>query len=58
MGRFAFIRLSKILPGLVVALLPIQFPIGSLMPDIHGGMKPGDVTILQVSFGITILMRN
>jgi cytochrome b561 len=47
---------AKILHWLIVALLLIQFPIGWLMPDIHGGMQPGNAMILHVSFGITILV--
>lgn len=47
---------AKTLHWLVVALLAIQYPIGWLMPDIHGGMKPGDAMTFHVSFGITILV--
>jgi cytochrome b561 len=47
---------AKILHWLIVTLLLIQFPLGWLMPDIHGGMKPGDAMTLHVSFGITILI--
>jgi cytochrome b561 len=47
---------AKTLHWLIVALLLIQFPIGWFMPDIHGGMKPGNAMSLHVSFGITILM--
>ena len=47
---------AKVFHWLVVALLLIQFPIGWFMPDIHGGMKPGNAMVLHVSFGITILV--
>ncbi len=47
---------AKIFHWLVVALLLIQFPIGWLMPDIRGGMKPGSAMTFHVSFGITILV--
>jgi cytochrome b561 len=46
---------AKALHWLVVALLAVQFPIGWLMPDVHGG-PPGSPMTLHVSFGITILM--
>jgi cytochrome b561 len=45
---------AKIFHWLIVLLLLIQFPIGWLMPDIHGG-KPGDAMTFHVSFGLTIL---
>jgi cytochrome b561 len=47
---------AKIFHWLIVALLLIQFPIGWFMPDIHGGMKPGNAMMFHVSFGITILV--
>jgi cytochrome b561 len=46
---------AKVLHWLIVVLLFIQFPIGWLMPDIHGGMKPGQAMTFHVSVGITIL---
>lgn len=46
---------AKTLHWLVVALLLIQYPLGWLMPDIHGGMQPGTPMSFHVSFGITIL---
>jgi cytochrome b561 len=53
--RLTYGTTAKTFHWLIVALLLIQFPIGWLMPDIHGGMKPGDAMALHVSFGITIL---
>jgi cytochrome b561 len=47
---------AKVLHWLVVALLLVQYLIGWLMPDIHGGMKPGAAMTLHVSFGILILL--
>jgi len=41
---------------LIVALLAIQYPIGWLMPDIHGGDKPGTAMMLHLSVGLTILV--
>jgi cytochrome b561 len=46
---------AKIMHWLIVAMLLIQFPIGWLMPDIHGSMQPGSAMVLHVSFGMTIL---
>jgi cytochrome b561 len=46
---------AKVFHWLVVALLLVQYPIGWLMPDIHGGMKPGATMTFHVSFGIVIL---
>jgi cytochrome b561 len=47
---------AKAFHWLIVALLVVQYPIGWLMPDIHGGMKPGAGMTLHVSFGILILV--
>jgi cytochrome b561 len=47
---------AKLFHWLIVALLLTQFPIGWFMPDIHGGMKPGNAMMLHLSVGITILM--
>jgi cytochrome b561 len=55
-NRLHYGTTAKIFHWLIVALLLIQFPIGWLMPDIHGGMKPGNAMTLHISFGITILM--
>jgi cytochrome b561 len=55
-GRLTYGTTAKTFHWLIVALLLIQFPIGWFMPDIHGGMKPGNAMILHVSFGITILV--
>jgi cytochrome b561 len=54
--RLRYGTTAKTFHWLIVALLLIQFPIGWFMPDIHGGMKPGDAMILHVSFGITVLV--
>jgi cytochrome b561 len=53
--RLQYGATTKVFHWLVVALLIVQFPIGWLMPDIRGDMKPGDAMTLHVSFGITIL---
>jgi cytochrome b561 len=47
---------AKVFHWLIVALLLVQYPIGWLMPDIHGGMKPGAAMTFHVSFGIVILI--
>lgn len=46
---------AKAMHWLVVALLFVQFPIGWLMPDVHGG-SPGGAMVLHISFGLTILV--
>jgi cytochrome b561 len=46
---------AKVFHWLVVALLLVQYPIGWLMPDIHGG-KPGAAMTFHTSFGILILV--
>lgn len=45
---------AKILHWLIVALLIVQYLIGWLMPDVHGG-PPGTAMALHISFGILIL---
>jgi cytochrome b561 len=45
---------AKAFHWLIVALLLVQFPIGWLMPDVHGG-PPGAAMTFHVSFGILIL---
>src|SRR6266478_8022710 len=47
---------AKIFHWLIVALLTVQYPIGSLMPDLHRGMTPGAPMTFHVSFGILILI--
>jgi cytochrome b561 len=47
---------AKLFHWLVVALLLVQYPIGWLMPDIHGGMQPRVGMTLHVSFGMVILI--
>ena len=39
--RLQYGTTAKVFHWLVVALLLVQYPIGWLMPDIHGGMKSG-----------------
>jgi cytochrome b561 len=39
---------------MTAALLIVQYPLGKFMPDIHRGMKPGDVMTFHISFGIII----
>src|SRR5947208_15984708 len=46
---------AKIFHWLIVALLVVQYPIGWLLPDLHGDMKPPIMTF-HVSFGILILI--
>jgi cytochrome b561 len=53
--RLQYGTTAKVFHWLVVALLLVQYLIGWLMPDIHGGMKPGTAMIFHVSFGIVIL---
>jgi cytochrome b561 len=40
----------------IVALLVVQFPLGWLMPDIHGGMTPGVAMTWHISIGSVILI--
>jgi len=47
---------AKVFHWLIAGLLVVQYPIGWLMPDIHGGMKPGTAMTLHVSIGMTILI--
>src|SRR6202022_3742725 len=46
---------AKVLHWLVVALLLVQYLIGWLMPDIHGGQTPGAAMTFHISVGIVIL---
>src|SRR5467141_998613 len=46
---------ATIFHWLIVALLVVQYPIGWLLPDLHGDMKPPIMTF-HVSFGILILI--
>jgi cytochrome b561 len=39
----------------IVALLVVQYPLGWLMPDIHGGMTPGNPMTWHISIGSVIL---
>jgi cytochrome b561 len=54
--RLQYGTTAKVFHWLIVALLLVQYSIGWLMPDIHGGMKPGDAMIFHVSIGMTILV--
>jgi cytochrome b561 len=45
-----------VLHWIIAALLLVQYSIGWLMPDIHGGMKPGAAMTFHVSLGIVILI--
>jgi cytochrome b561 len=47
---------AKVLHWIIAALLLVQYSIGWLMPDIHGGMKPGAAMTFHVSLGIVILI--
>jgi cytochrome b561 len=47
---------AKVLHWIIAALLLVQYSIGWLMPDIHGGMKPGVAMTFHVSLGIVILI--
>jgi cytochrome b561 len=47
---------AKALHWTIVALLVAQYLIGWLMPDIHGGMKPGAAMTFHVSIGLVILV--
>lgn len=46
---------AKTFHWIVVALLAVQYPIGWLMADVHGG-PPGAAMMLHVSFGVSILV--
>jgi cytochrome b561 len=54
--RLQYGTTAKVFHWLVVALLLVQYPMGWLMPDIHGGMKPGAAMTLHISFGIVIFI--
>jgi cytochrome b561 len=53
--RLQYGTTAKLFHWLIVALLLVQYPIGWLMPDIHGG-KPGAAMTFHISFGILILV--
>ncbi|MDB5639849.1 MAG: Cytochrome [Bradyrhizobium sp.] len=55
-ARLEYGTTAKVLHWLVAALVVVQYLIGWLMPDIHGGMKPGDAMTLHISIGFTILV--
>jgi cytochrome b561 len=54
-ARLQYGTTAKLLHWLIAALLLIQYLIGWLMPDIHGG-KPGNPMMFHLSFGLTILV--
>src|ERR1700681_3217424 len=54
--RLQYGTTAKVFHWLIVALLRVQYSIGWLMPDIHGGMEPGAAMTFHVSFGIVILI--
>jgi cytochrome b561 len=55
-ARLQYGTTAKVFHWLIVALLLVQYSIGWLMPDIHGGMKPGDAMTFHISIGMTILV--
>jgi cytochrome b561 len=55
-ARLQYGTTAKVFHWLILALLLVQYPIGWLMPDIHGGMKPGTAMTFHVSIGTTILI--
>jgi cytochrome b561 len=55
-ARLQYGTTAKVFHWLIVGLLLVQYSIGWLMPDIHGGMKPGAAMILHISVGMTILV--
>jgi cytochrome b561 len=55
-ARLQYGTTAKVFHWLIVALLLVQYSIGWLMPDIHGGMKPGDAMTFHISIGTTILV--
>jgi cytochrome b561 len=55
-ARLQYGTTAKVFHWLIVALLLVQYSIGWLMPDIHGGMEPGAAMTFHVSFGIVILI--
>jgi cytochrome b561 len=54
--RLQYGTTAKVLHWIIAALLLVQYPIGWLMPDVHGGMKPGAAMTFHVSLGIVILI--
>jgi cytochrome b561 len=55
-ARLHYGTTAKLLHWIIVALLLVQYPIGWLMPDLHGGMQPGAPMTFHVSFGLAILI--
>ena len=55
-ARLQYGTTAKVFHWLIVALLLVQYSIGWLMPDIHGGMEPGAAMTFHMSFGIVILI--
>lgn len=54
--RLQYGAVAKIFHWLIVALLLVQYPLGWLMPDIHGGMTPGAGMTFHVSIGLVIVV--
>src|ERR1700682_3634870 len=55
-ARLQYGPTAKVFHWLIVALLLVQYSIGWLMPDIHGGMEPGAAMTFHMSFWIVILI--
>ncbi len=55
-AKLQYGTIAKVFHWLIVLLLAVQYPIGWLMPDIHGGMQPGAAMTFHVSFGCVILL--
>jgi cytochrome b561 len=55
-ARLQYGPTAKVLHWSVVSLLLIQYLIGWLMPDIHGGMSPGVPMTFHISIGMAILV--
>jgi cytochrome b561 len=54
--RLQYGTTAKAFHWTIVALLLVQYLIGWLMPDIHGGMQPGIAMTFHVSIGLVILI--
>ena len=54
--RLQYGTTAKTFHWTIVALLLVQYLIGWLMPDIHGGMQPGVAMTFHVSIGLVILI--
>lgn len=54
--RLQYGTTAKIFHWTIVGLLLVQYLIGWLMPDIHGGMQPGIAMTFHVSIGLVIFI--